>query len=297
MRRTIPPMPDNEFFPNESPLQAFLRGHRTTSRTEMEKDSYHTVSTCSNSSASRATDGDCSISESELFDSLASIDFDINLDDMFDDEGDACVDVETASNTGSTCPKEDKTITCHLNAVDLALILCSNDTGHLGGIEDNDVPAVQAIYKTATTTELPPTSCRQQYIPVGNDAMDENHLERGSLLCKHDSDISLGEAFAKLHECMEQTSMTRELVRQFSQIKAFDNKFFIQGGSSELSRYTKHDMVKEISSIRLENASMRNRKRIAKCKTVRKTKTEIRSSRKKSSPMVTGVRPVNWDLI
>lgn len=336
LRNTIPHKGINELFQNESPLHAFLRGHQTNKRIENEsyhtvstssitttsrvsdddystseselfhrlasvdieqnnvlddegeKESFHTASTSSTSTMSRVTDDEYSISESELLDNFACLDFDFDQHDILDDEGDSIVEIATAYDTLNTSPNRPMKRIPHLDVVDLALLLSSDENGVIGDMERNDLtidpidqfPNQAICMNNPTTMEHRPSNYGQQYATVEIDAVDE----RKGLMFDHDSDLSFGQTFAKLHECMHHTSMTRELVRQFCNVGAVDMTLSSQCRGTKIPHSTKHVLLGQ-------------KKKIAKCKTARKVKTEMRSTRIKSSPLVTGVRPVDWGLI
>jgi hypothetical protein len=238
------------------------------------------ASTSSVSNMTTITDDDCSVNESELFDSLASMDFDINLHDVLDDDdADGSFEIGTTSDSLSTNTPRRRI--SHFDAVDLALVLYSDENGRIEDFDGNDLQidpnnhfSVQMI---STTMELEPAN-HDQYYEI------DNIGERTGIISGHDSGLSFDEVFAKLQECMDRTSVTRKLMRQFTVVENVDNDPYYQQGGTEIPHSAKHD-------------SFKHRQKIVKCRTARKVKTEPRLARTKLSALKTGVRPINWSLI
>ena len=98
--------PSIKFFDYESSLPEFLQDKCRSST--IDEETSHTASTDSESHISRISDEDASISEADLFESLASIDFDINLDDLlYENEGAIIDPISSTQNVSQGEPKEE----------------------------------------------------------------------------------------------------------------------------------------------------------------------------------------------
>lgn len=316
LNKKIPQMASIELFLNESPLRSFLRGECGSSGICQETS--HTASTRSYSVASRCVDEDASTTEASFFDSFGAIDFDFNLDDVLDETED-CEHIERLLYSPNASPKESDRMLKALCAVDFALQWASNEDDAIGDIDSDETAnerKMQSAENPPATGSSRASNFRQLNIldTVDPEELDEKEFEAGTFTSHHDSVRSLDDAYAKLHQCMELTAMTRDRVRQFSQSRVslsmtrmnppFDsstNLYSPLRGSIPSLMYSKRDQHNNISSksqSTIPNVSSRRSRNIVKYKTTHKTKTPLRvDARRMASPYVTGGRPVNWELI
>jgi hypothetical protein len=142
---------------------------------------------------------------------------------------------------------------------------------------------------------------------------DNDDYQQKILITGHGSMTSLSEAFGKLTACMEQTSQSRELVKQLSQQSLVSsssrNSLSKRRSSLSLSKHSRggsrrammasNNSHKSLSS--LGNSSFNKSIPRAKASTSYKLKAtlrnDLRRTNSKSNSRVTGVRPINFDLL
>jgi hypothetical protein len=142
---------------------------------------------------------------------------------------------------------------------------------------------------------------------------DNDDYQQKILITGHGSMTSLSEAFGKLTACMEQTSQSRELVKQLSQQSLVSsssrNSLSKRRSSLSLSKHSRggsrrammasNNSHKILSS--LGNSSFNKSIPRATASSSYKLKSilrnELRRTNSKSNSRVTGVRPINFDLL
>eukprot|EP00539_Tryblionella_compressa_P019309 CAMPEP_0178880806 /NCGR_PEP_ID=MMETSP0747-20121128/12672_1 /TAXON_ID=913974 /ORGANISM="Nitzschia punctata, Strain CCMP561" /LENGTH=321 /DNA_ID=CAMNT_0020548749 /DNA_START=45 /DNA_END=1010 /DNA_ORIENTATION=- len=278
-----------------TPLQAYLAGQKNPStRTMATSPLSFSYSKCNDS----FSEDDQSLGDFTQLGNFNTVDFDIDIGEEIEEDYEC-----------SHAPNKYRNTTSTIKAVDLALQLTSfgyfeeADSSYQGlrcknedsvgeyNYDNEHVQQSNEHFQQVMGGSFPPI--------FGNDANSSIHTTG------NESMISLSEAFQKLNSCMERTALSREMVKQLSENSCSSSASCSDLNRSSLSlschsrgarrEMTSQDSAKSLSS--LGNAPSKTGKSLLKPSYKLKSSLRKELRTKTSSSRVTGVRPVNWDII